>query len=96
METPKYIINALSRSSYYFGFNSCPGYTIKVCKHSPYAQVRSLKAEVTRIVAWVNRQVGGHAELVSCPTETRYAYQCAVITIFDPVMRHLEKYIKSE
>ena len=91
---PKYIITALSRAEYHFGKDCVAGYSIKIYKRTRYEWAQTLKARANQIVAWANRQVEGSAEIVHIPAETRHDIQFAVITIYDPVMLNIEKYIK--
>jgi len=90
-----YIKQALSRAEFYFGRDGVVGYSIKIFKHTRYEYAKTLRERCSRIITWCNKQVEGSAEMVWYPTETRYDSQFAVITIYDPVMIGLEKYIKS-
>ena len=95
METPKYIISALRGAEFYFGENCVPGYSIKIRKRTKYEYATTLRSRVDRILTWCNKQVGGSAEMISCPGCTNYTDQFAVITIYDPVMLRLEGFIKA-
>lgn len=95
MKVPNYVINLMSRARYDYdtkGEKCAVGYTIKIDKHSCYAYASTLQAEIEKLVAWVKRQ-GGEIEIIDIPKETRIAWQPATVTIYDPVMQHLEKYI---
>lgn len=76
------------------------GYTIRIYKSTPYSKVSTLKAEVERLQKWVERMMpednlGVPTMIVnSIPTKTHYCDQYAVVTIFDPIMQRIEKYIK--
>lgn len=102
MVIPKYVQELLSRSK--FEFYRCtnheyyaPGYTIRVCKSTPYTYADTLKAEVERLVKWANRVTGVDgleiAFVLETPSETHYRNQYAVISIFDPVMQKIEHLI---
>lgn len=77
------------------------GYTIDIAKYSHYETAQAFRKEVERLINWANRQEGAAADLdimnayaLSIPSETRHkSMQYATVTIFDPVMRHIEKYI---
>lgn len=98
MKIPKYVQEIMERSEYDFRHTSNPnysvGYTIRINKHSEYAKVDTLRKEAERIVAWANRVAGENtAYILYTPEKTRYCKQAAVVTIFDPVMQKIEKYI---
>ena len=94
MKIPQYVISALRGSEIYYGKDGVIGYSFKVYKRTIYEYAQTLRNRCWQLITWVNKQEGGHAELVFCPKETHYCRQFAVVTIFDPVMIHLEKYIK--
>lgn len=100
MKIPKYIQDLMERSRYEYDFfksheNYAAGYTIKIRKHSAYAQIDTLRKEVERLCKWVNKVAGVEtAFLLDMPTKTHHCNQVAVVTIFDPVMQHIEMYIK--
>lgn len=102
VKIPEYVKDLMSRSRYAYDFyrnheNYAPGYTIKIRKHSAYAQVDTLRKEVERLVKWANRVTGVEgleiAYILDVPEKTHYCNQVAVVTIFDPVMQKIEKYI---
>ena len=99
MQIPKYVQELMARSSYEFDYcthdsNYAAGYTIRVEKGSHRTYATTLKAEVERLCKWANRVGGAEtAHILSMPAATRYNRQLAVVTIFDPVMKHLEQYI---
>ena len=70
-----------------------PGYTISIQKGTEYQRIDTLRAEVERLCAWSNRIVPDTAFLLSIPADTHYTKQSAVVTIFDPVMQKIERYI---
>ena len=99
MTTPKYVQEILRRSRYEFDYctkneNYSAGYTLRIRKATPCTQIDTLKAEVERLCAWANRQsVENTAVILYIPKETHYHDQAAVVTIFDPVMQKIERYI---
>jgi len=99
MEIPKYIQKLLHRADFdYFGKDGEPGYTIRIHKHSDYAFAGSLSKEVKRLCDWVDRCTPeglDGSKVLLLPTQTRFCDQFAVVTIYDPVMRQIEKYIES-
>lgn len=95
MNTPQYIITPLKRAEFYFGKDCVPGYSIKIHKHTIYEYANTLRNRCSQIITWCNKQIPGSAEMVCCPKETHYRDQYAVITIYDPVMLHLEQFIKA-
>ncbi len=96
---PKYIENILSRSKFALGYGE-PGYTIEVEKESPYTKADALKHECEKLVAWVERQMPHDeysvptAVINRMPAKTHYCRQFAIVTVYDPVMRRIEQYIK--
>lgn len=99
---PKYVQEILRRSKY--EFDRCtghewyaPGYTIRIKKATPYTYADTFRAEIERLVKWVNRQTPSdgldHAYILSVPTKTHHCDQVAVVTIFDPVMQKIEQFI---
>ena len=95
MKAPQYVTAPLKKAQYYFGKDGCPGYSIKIFKRTPYEYASTLRNRCDAIITWCNKQVAGSAALVSYPKDTHYTEQFAVITIYDPVMLHLEKHIKA-
>lgn len=96
---PKYVQEIMERSRYEFDFykgheHYAVGYTIKIRKHSAYAHVATLKHEVERLMAWANRVAGMEiSHVLDMPKVTHHYNQVAVVTIYDPVMQMIEKYI---
>ena len=96
---PKYVKEMMQRSRY--EFDSCTkseqyaaGYTIRVRKATAYTNISTLRAEVERLCKWANRVSGCETAFVlDMPTKTHHCQQSAVLTIFDPVMQRIEKYI---
>ena len=72
--------------------NSDPGYTIWIRKATPYTYASTLRAECERLVAWARRNYAD-AEILECPKDTHYCNQAALVTITDPVMQKLEKFM---
>lgn len=98
MKIPKYIQELMGRSSYEFitfrnHENFSTGYTIKIAKYSAYEQIDTLRKEVERLCNWANRVAADTAHILYIPTATRHRDQYAVVTIFDPVMQKIERYI---
>ena len=101
MKIPKYIIETLARAKYSYDKDSICGYTIAIEKRTPYTDCFTLRDEAKRIVKWANREyqklskdTTEIATVNSYPVKTSYKYkQYATVTIFDPIMKHLEKYI---
>ena len=99
MSIPKYVQDLMSRSRYEFDFcknheNYAAGYTLRIKKSTAYTKIDTFKAELERLVKWANKAAGCEAAYVlDIPTETHYTAQAATITIFDPIMQKIEKYI---
>ena len=100
MTIPKYVQELMARSSFdvFHHPRRDPGYTIRIRKATPYTTAATLRKECERLVVWANRQPSGPdtAILLDCPAETHHVWQCATVTIYDPVMKHLEQYIEKE
>ena len=98
MNVPNYIKEILGRSTFNFTGGDI-GYTVNIHKKTEYVQVRSLRTEAKRIVLWVNRQMPQDdpelptAVINTLPDKTHYCDQVATVTIYDPVMMRIEKYI---
>lgn len=95
---PKYVRRILKRSEFAF-FQGCePGYTIRVPKHSIYAQAGTLRDEIEKTINWAKRCMGFDYNWKTCPViiirempqETTYSKQYAVIDIYDPLMQQIE------
>lgn len=98
MKIPKYVIDIMKRSQYEFDrctkdVNYGAGYTIRIKKGRPYQRIDTLKGEVERLCKWANRIVPETAFLLYIPNETHYTQQYAIVSIFDPVMYAISKYM---
>lgn len=98
MTIPKYIQDLMKRSRFVLGSGS-PGYTIKIYKSTEYVKIPTLKTEIERLQKWVDRMLPDDGLNVPTmiiehiPENTHYCKQCAIVTIYDPIMQQLEKYI---
>lgn len=101
---PKYIQEIMERAQYNFdNKNANPGYTVDIVKRSHQEWIGTFQDEINRLVKWVNANCGyDNTEEVPCievlyiPKETKYKrMQYATVTIYDPVMKYLEKYINT-
>lgn len=100
MKIPKYVIDIASRSEFDFD-RACDspmyavGYTIAVCKKTPYTTARIFRSEMERFRKWCGRQ---HCtmDIIYVPKVTKHEWQYATVTVFDPVMQQIEKYIKNQ
>ena len=96
---PVYVQKLMSRASFEIGYGE-PGHTLEIEKATPYTCVYTLRAEVERFVVWINRimtKAALDAPMVvinNVPTQTHYYNQYAVVTVYDPVMQQLEKFMK--
>lgn len=99
MVIPKYVQELMNRARFVLGSGEA-GYTIRIYKSTPYSKIPTLKEEVERLQRWVERmmpddELGVPTMVInSIPTKTHYCDQYAVVTIFDPIMQKIEKYIK--
>ena len=99
MVIPKYIKAMMGRARFTKGFGD-PGYTVETAKSTPYTTAETFKREVERLCAWAERQMPRDefsiptAVINNIPHKTHYCRQVAVVTIYDPVMQHLEKLIR--
>lgn len=98
MKIPKYIINLMKRSYYYYDFNidderCAAGYTVAIKKATPYTHLKTFSDEINRLKKWVEKQDGGVCHIIHFPGKTTYGTQIAIVTIFDPVMKLLEDFI---
>ena len=102
IKIPKYIIEILERAQFAYGKDSIPGYTIKIEKKTPYAYATTLRDEAKKLVEWANREYkrisNDETEIATLNEyewKTSYKHkQYATVTIYDPIMRKIEKYIK--
>lgn len=102
MKIPKYVQEIMSRSKFAIGYGD-PGYTIEIKKESPYTHASTLEEEVNRLKKWVERvmpddELGVPTMVINTkfPMKTMHRNQYAIVTIYDPVMKELEKYIKND
>lgn len=99
MKIPKYEKELMSRARYNYdlsGNNYAAGYTIDIAKYSHQQTADTFSAEIDRLQKWVERQQGGEMIIINRPILTRYKYmQYATVTIYDPVMKYIEKYIST-
>lgn len=98
MNIPKYVQELMERSYFYYDFKTgddrCgAGYTIAIKKRTAYTRADTLAAEAQRLKNWVERQTGGECIIIRTPTKTTHGDQIAIVTIWDPVMKHIEGYI---
>ena len=95
MVIPKYAQEMMSRDRFDRDFTnpkSIPRYTIWIRKATPYTHASTLQDECKRLVAWAQRNYAD-AEILECPKDTHYCNQAALVTIMDPVMRKLERFL---
>ncbi len=97
MNIPKYVIDLMSRAKYNYtssGNNYAAGYTVDIAKYSHYETADTFCKEIDRLQKWVERQ-SGEMIIISRPILTQHTFmQYATVTIFDPVMQKIEKYIE--
>lgn len=99
MKIPKYIKELMERSTYRFEdcnqFKCEPGYMIQIKKYSHYEYASTFRKEIERLQNWVNKQFGGECIVCHVPMQTVHKHmQYAVVIIYDPVMKHIENFIK--
>ena len=97
---PKYVERILARSEYEFDYTTA-GYTIRIKKATTRTQAGTFRKEMQRFLNWVQREykkryhaVNPIAFLLNVPAKTHYRNQYAIVTIFDPIMKDIESYIK--
>lgn len=101
MIIPKYVQGLMKRAKYAIGYGE-PGYTLEIAKETPYAYVITLEGEINRLERWIKRVMPKNDLDVSTmvvnkiPKNTHHCNQYATVTIYDPVMNELEKYIRGE
>ena len=97
MTVPKYAQEMMQRASFDVSHHPkrSPGYTIRIEKATPYTRAASLRAECEKLCAWARRNYAD-AEILDCPEDTHYCRQYATVTIYDPAMQQLEKYIPAQ
>ena len=99
MTIPKYVQDLMERARYEYdrcttNENYGVGYTIAIRKATPYSQAWTLRQEAERLCKWANRTAGVEvAHILYVPKQTHYHAQSAVVTIFDPVMKHIERFM---
>ena len=104
MNIPKYVIDLMNRARYNYtasGDNYAAGYTIDIAKYSYYEMAQTFRKEIERLVKWANRQGFAAPDLdimtayiLNVPNKTTHkSMQYATVTIFDPLMKYIEKYI---
>lgn len=94
IKIPKYIIEILERAQFAYGIE----------KKTPYAYATTLRDEAKKLVEWANREYkrisNDETEIATLNEyewKTSYKHkQYATVTIYDPIMRKIEKYIKEE
>lgn len=101
MNVPSYVQSLLETASYEFDWYKnnpgyAAGYTLAIRKRSDYQTAGTFRKEIERLQKWVNRQEGGEMLILGLPKVTHHCTQYAYVTIFDPVMLHLEKFIKNK
>ena len=96
MKIPKYVVELMQRAKYNFdsfGNNYAIGYTIDIAKYSHYESADTFRTEIDRLKNWVEQQ-GGEMIIINCPILTQHKYmQYATVTIYDPVMKYIEKFM---
>ena len=101
MVVPKYVQEILSRAKFAIGYGEA-GYTIEIDKATHYTYADTLRKEIERLQRWVVRNMpkddlGVPTMIINrIPKKTHYCRQFAVVTIYDPIMQRIEKYIKGE
>ena len=99
MIIPIYVQELMQRARYEYdrcaeSENYGVGYTVAIRKATPYTKADTLRAEVERLCRWANRAAGVEiAHVLYTPGKTHYHEQSAVVTIFDPVMKHIEQFM---
>ena len=99
MIIPKYVQELMERARYEYdrcteNENYGVGYTVAIRKATPYAQAWTLRKEAERLCKWANRAAGVEvAHILYIPKQTHYHEQSAVVTIFDPEMKHIEQFM---
>ncbi len=96
MKIPNFVKDLLDRARYNYtltGNNYAVGYTVDISKRTEYQTADAFRAEIRRLENWVKRN-NADCVVVSAPILTRYRTQTATVTIYDPVMKHLQPLIK--
>lgn len=98
MIVPEYVKELMLRSHFVRGYGD-PGYTIKIEKRTENSLASTLEAEIKRLEKWVNRMIPDEESDIpvmiihNVPKETTKTMQYAIVSIYDPVMTEIEKYI---
>ena len=97
MKIPRYVQSIMERSKFALGEGD-PGYTIIIRKKTPYTCVDTFQCEIERLVAWANRAAPHYEDVPNAiinrtPNKTSHQFQYATVTIYDPIMLQIEKYI---
>ena len=97
MKIPKFVQEIMDRSKFAL-YEGDPGYTIIIRKETPYTYVDTFQRELERLVAWANRAVPCYEDVPNAvinwmPNKTHHHFQYATVTIYDPIMQQIEKYI---
>ena len=97
MKIPKFVQEIMERSKFAL-YEGDPGYTIIIRKETPYTYVDTFQRELERLVAWANRVVPCYEDVPNAvinwmPNKTHHHFQYATVTIYDPIMQQIEKYI---
>lgn len=98
MKIPKYVIELMRRAEYNYnsiGNGYSVGYTVDIAKYSNYEKIDTFRCEIGRLKKWVEKQEGGKMEILSLPIQTKHNMQYGTVTIYDPVMQKIEKYINN-
>ena len=101
MVVPKYVQEIMVRSEFVLGSGD-PGYTIRIRKSTPNTTVNTFNAEIGRLKKWVDRMMPEDELNVptmvvhSVSSKTHYRNQYAIVTIYDPIMQQLERYMRKE
>ena len=98
MKVPKFVQGIMERSKFALGEGD-PGYTIIIRKETPYTYADTFQREIERLVAWANRVVPHDEDVPNAiinrtPNKTHHHVQYATVTIYDPIMQQIEKYIR--
>lgn len=107
MNIPKYVVDLMERAKYNYSNNNnedyAAGYTIDIAKRTHYQKADTFKKEIEKLINWAKheyKKLGGDgkygevAYILQMPQKTTYKHmQYSTITIFDPIMKHIEKYI---
>lgn len=99
IKIPKYIAEIMQRAEYNFDFFTkhpeySVGYTVNIRKYSYYETAQRFREEIEKLKAWVGKN-GGEAIIIHTPNKTEHKnMQYATITIYDPIMKYIEQYIR--